>query len=189
MRSAWRKIDPRVGKKPGDRTEQLGQPGVVGARKRVGELIEIDVGLGERAFVRRDVAHVGEHRLVKPRVARPWLEHPQEEIEAVHLGFDETVVAALRRAPAAGADGGEAAAELGQARRLGGHGAGGIVGPAGDDGRMVERAPVGEQLHEPGVTLFRRRGRLGDGSGHCAQGQCDEQDHADRQSEHRSSIP
>ena len=71
MRATRREVASGIAQQRRNRAERLRQPRIVSGGQGVTEIVEVDVGLGRGAFMRRDVAHLAEHGLVEARIARP----------------------------------------------------------------------------------------------------------------------
>ena len=81
------------------------------------------------------------------------------EIEAVHLGLHETPVDLLRDVPAARVDSGQSPLPRGKLAVLCRHRCGRVIGHAVYQPRLLERAPLDEQLDQVVVASGHRHGR------------------------------
>jgi hypothetical protein len=99
------------------------------------------------------------------------------EIEAVHLGLHQTPVDLLRDVPAARVDSRQPPLPRGKLAVLCRHGCRRVIGHPVYQRRLLERAPLDEQLDQVVVA-----------SGHC-RGRCREDQHSGRGKSHDDGRP
>ena len=111
--------------------------------------------------MRGNVALLAEHILIEAGIARPRLQHTQEEIEAVHLGLNQPPVVGVGGGPAGCSNCVQASAIAGKVCGFPRHRRRTVIGDAGPNVGLYECPPVSEEHDEvcmSGDCLGRGRG-------------------------------
>ena len=91
-----------LGQESGNHADLRGQVLLRLGIERETIVVELDLGVGDRTFARGHIAAGRPNVDIERGIARPGTEHPQVEVEPVHLGLHQLVVVLLFNGPRLG---------------------------------------------------------------------------------------